>query len=75
MTAADLPLINACLNGLSTIFIIAGITFIKRDLKQPHIVAMLSALVTSTIFLASYVTYHCLKHGDRKSTRLNSSHG
>ena len=63
MTAADLPLLNACLNGLSTVFIITGLTFIKRDLKLAHIVAMLSALVTSTIFLASYITYHCLKHG------------
>ena len=63
MTTADLPLLNACLNGLSTVFIIAGITFIKRDMKQAHIVAMLSALVTSTVFLASYVTYHYLKQG------------
>ena len=67
MTAADLllvlPRLNACLNGLSTVFIIAGITFIKRDMKLAHIVAMLSALVTSTVFLVSYVTYHYLKHG------------
>ena len=63
MTLSDLPLLNASLNGLSTCFIIAGITFIKNERKQAHIVAMLSALVTSTVFLASYITYHYLKHG------------
>lgn len=63
MTVSDLPLLNACLNGLSTVFIIAGITFIKKDMKQAHIVSMLGALATSTVFLASYVTYHCLKQG------------
>ena len=63
MTVSDLPLLNASLNGLSTVFILAGITFIKKDMKLAHIVAMLSALVTSTVFLVSYVTYHYLKQG------------
>jgi putative membrane protein len=63
MTVSDLPLLNACLNGLSTVFIIAGISFIKSDRKQAHIAAMLAALVTSTLFLASYLTYHALKAG------------
>ena len=63
MTVSDLPLLNASLNGLSTVFILAGITFIKKEMKLAHIVAMLSALVTSTVFLVSYVTYHYLKQG------------
>ena len=63
MTVSDLPLLNASLNGLSTVFIVAGITFIKSDRKQAHIVAMLSALLTSALFLASYVTYHYSTHG------------
>ncbi|MCE9609307.1 MAG: DUF420 domain-containing protein [Chthoniobacter sp.] len=63
MTASDLPLINACLNGLSTVFIMAGLVFIKKEEKQAHIIAMISALVTSTLFLASYITYHALKAG------------
>ena len=63
MTVSDLPLLNASLNGLSTVFILAGITFIKKEMKLAHIVAMLSALFTSTVFLASYVTYHYLKQG------------
>ena len=63
MTSSDLPLLNASLNGLSTVFIVAGITFIKKEMKLAHIVSMLSALVTSALFLASYLTYHYLKHG------------
>ena len=63
MHVSDLPIVNAGLNGLSTVFILAGIGFIKNDRKQAHIVSMLSALVTSTAFLACYVTYHFLKHG------------
>ena len=63
MTVSDLPLLNASLNALSTLFIIAGIIFIKNEMKQAHIVAMLCALLTSTLFLASYLTYHALKEG------------
>ena len=63
MTVSDLPLLNASLNGLSTLFILAGIVFIKNERKQAHILAMLSALITSTLFLASYLTYHFLKDG------------
>ncbi|MEI9896384.1 MAG: DUF420 domain-containing protein [Chthoniobacter sp.] len=50
MHASDLPIVNASLNALSTVFILAGITFIKNDRKQAHIVSMLCALVTSTLF-------------------------
>jgi putative membrane protein len=63
MTAQDLPLLNASLNGLSTVFIIAGLIFIKTERKSAHIFSMASAVVTSTLFLASYVTYHWLKQG------------
>ena len=63
MTVSDLPAINASLNGLSTLFILAGISFIKSEMKQAHILSMLSAVVTSTLFLACYVTYHAMKAG------------
>jgi uncharacterized membrane protein YozB (DUF420 family) len=63
MHASDLPIVNASLNALSTVFILAGIAFIKKDMKQAHIVTMIAALITSTAFLACYVTYHFLKHG------------
>jgi len=58
MTVHDLPIVNATLNGLSTVFIASGWFFIKTDRKQQHIVCMSSAVVTSTLFLACYVIYH-----------------
>jgi putative membrane protein len=63
MTVNDLPAVNACLNAVSTAFIIAGLIAIKRERKTAHIAAMVSALVTSTAFLASYLTYHWAKEG------------
>lgn len=63
MTVNDLPAINASLNALSTVFILAGFAAIKSDRKQAHIAAMSAALVTSTLFLTCYVTYHWMKHG------------
>jgi putative membrane protein len=58
MTASDLPLVNASLNGLSTVFIVLGLASIKSERKTAHIACMSAALVTSTAFLACYLTYH-----------------
>lgn len=58
MTIQDLPPINASLNGLSTLLLIAGWFFIRAGRKKAHIGMMLSAIVTSTVFLACYLTYH-----------------
>jgi uncharacterized membrane protein YozB (DUF420 family) len=63
MSVSDFPWINATLNGLSTVFIIAGLVFIKSERKLAHITCMVTALVTSTAFLACYLTYHFLKAG------------
>jgi putative membrane protein len=63
VTVSDLPLLNASLNGLSTIFILAGWWFIRHERKRAHIACMLTALCTSTAFLTSYLTYHWLKAG------------
>lgn len=52
------PPLNAVLNGLSTIFLILGFVFIRKGDKARHRVCMLSALATSTVFLACYLTYH-----------------
>jgi putative membrane protein len=58
MTLQDLPALNASLNALSTFFIVVGLILIKADRKQAHIVAMSAALVTSALFLTSYLIYH-----------------
>ena len=58
MTVTDLPAVNASLNALSTVFICLGLAAIKAERKQVHAACMIAALVTSTFFLASYLTYH-----------------
>jgi uncharacterized membrane protein YozB (DUF420 family) len=55
---ADLPALNATLNATSAVFLTAGYVFIRRGRITPHKRCMLAALVTSTLFLTSYVIYH-----------------
>ncbi len=57
------PPVNATLNGLSGLCLVAGITFIKKKNVPAHKACMLTALVLSTLFLVSYVTHHVLKGG------------
>src|SRR5260221_344230 len=58
MSLADLPVVNASLNGLSAIFLGAGYYFIRRKNQTAHRNCMVSAFVTSTLFLVCYITYH-----------------
>jgi len=54
----DLPAVNASLNGLSAVFLTISFVLIKRGNKIAHRNCMISAFVTSIIFLACYLTYH-----------------
>jgi putative membrane protein len=58
MTPADLPVVNACLNGLSALFLSFGYYFIRRKNRAAHQKCMVTAFVTSVLFLACYITYH-----------------
>ena len=58
MTFTDLPAVNACLNGLSALFLGTGYILIKRGSRRAHRGFMLAAFVTSTLFLVCYLTYH-----------------
>jgi len=58
VSLTDLPAVNACLNGLSAVFLTTGYVFIRRGNKIAHRNCMVSAFVTSTIFLICYLTYH-----------------
>ena len=58
MSVADLPAVNATLNGLSAILLGAGYYFIRRKNRDAHRNCMIAAFVTSTLFLACYLTYH-----------------
>jgi uncharacterized membrane protein YozB (DUF420 family) len=53
-----LPAVNATLNGIATIFLAIGWTFIRRRDIARHRLCMIAAFVTSALFLISYVIYH-----------------
>jgi uncharacterized membrane protein YozB (DUF420 family) len=55
---AIFPVINATLNGTSAVLLLVGRRFIKRGNMAAHRVVMISAVVASSIFLASYLYYH-----------------
>ena len=58
MSVTDLPAVNASLNTISTVLLITGWVFIRRGERQKHKACMIAALVTSALFLTSYVIYH-----------------
>ncbi len=58
LTLADLPALNATLNGIAAILLVAGYIQIRKGARQAHKRCMLSAMVVSALFLASYLTYH-----------------
>lgn len=58
MDLRSLPVLNACLNGLSAVFLLSGYYFIRTRQKERHRACMLVALGCSVLFLVSYVTYH-----------------
>ena len=63
MTVHQLPAINATLNGISALLILIGYAMIKQERKRSHALCMVSAIITSALFLGCYLTYHYLKAG------------
>ena len=53
-----LPTLNACLNATSALLLIAGFYFIHQRNIAAHRACMVSAVIVSTLFLISYLTYH-----------------
>ena len=70
MLISDLPAIDASLNAFSTIFISAGWYFIRRGAWRAHIFCMVTAVISSTLFLAGYLVYHA--HVGEKSTHFTA---
>ena len=56
--SAIFPVINASLNGTSTVLLITGRWFIAQRRIAAHKATMITAVVTSTLFLISYLYYH-----------------
>lgn len=61
LDVSALPTVNATLNGLSGICLVAGYALIRRKRIEAHRRAMLGAFACSAAFLASYVVYHTFK--------------
>lgn len=53
-----LPALNALLNSASTVLIVLGFAAIRKKQFVRHMKLMLTAFVTSSFFLISYLIYH-----------------
>jgi putative membrane protein len=53
-----LPHLNALLNSTSAILLISGYRFIRLGRIKAHRNCQIAAVISSTVFLASYLTYH-----------------
>ncbi|HEY7161475.1 MAG TPA: DUF420 domain-containing protein [Acidobacteriota bacterium] len=58
ISISQLPSLNAILNSLSAILLICGFIMIRRGNMSAHKGFMISAFVTSILFLTSYLIYH-----------------
>ena len=58
MDVSFLPAVNATLNGTSAVLILTGRTLIAQKRVAAHRKVMTTAIVTSTLFLVSYLVYH-----------------
>lgn len=53
-----LPAVNATLNALGGLCLVAGYVFIRRGRRELHKRAMLAAFTFAVLFFASYLVYH-----------------
>jgi putative membrane protein len=59
------PAVNAGLNALSTLLLLAGFVAIRAERRELHKRLMVSAFFSSAVFLVGYVLYHAV-HGDTR---------
>ncbi len=58
MDLSFLPAVNASLNGLSTVLLVAGLVLIKMGKRDAHKKAMLGAFISSGVFLVFYLIHY-----------------
>jgi putative membrane protein len=58
MSISDLPALNAGLNSVSALLLLVGYVCIRKGNVAAHRNCMVAAVVTSALFLVSYLTYH-----------------
>jgi len=68
LDVSKLPLLNASLNGMTTILLVIGYILIRKKKRQQHKNIMLTAFGASAAFLVSYVIYHWFKSGPKQYT-------
>ena len=62
---AYLPHLNAFLNGASAVLLFTGYSFIRARNVIAHRACQIAALIVSSLFLVSYLTYH-YHHGSTR---------
>ncbi len=65
LDVSGLPMVNAVLNMLTTVFLISGWIMIKQKKRETHKKLMLGAFGFSFTFLVTYVIYHWFKSGPK----------
>ena len=58
MSIDMMPTLNAILNATTGILITTGYVLIRRRQVNAHRACMIGAVVCSSLFLVSYLTYH-----------------
>jgi uncharacterized membrane protein YozB (DUF420 family) len=58
MDVHSLPTLNAALNGISAVLLVAGYQLIRSGHREGHRKVMTAAFVVSILFLVSYLIYH-----------------
>jgi len=58
MRVSFLPTLNAMLNATSGLLIVCGFVLIRRRQIRAHRACMIGAVISSSLFLISYLVYH-----------------
>ena len=58
MNLADIPAVNASLNGTSAVLLLYGFYHIRAGHKIAHRNCMIAAFISSSLFLGFYLYYH-----------------
>lgn len=58
MNVTDLPTVNAVLNLISAVLLALGFREIHRQQRERHKKFMMAAVISSALFLTSYLIYH-----------------
>jgi len=58
MQVSFLPTLNAILNATTGILIVSGFLLIRRGRVSAHRACMIGAVISSSLFLISYLVYH-----------------